>query len=289
MINIKFFIPIFILFLVSCSSQTAEKIETKNQPPTEIITKYTELRSIVSKEVNDTFYVYVRLPKHYKTETKSYPVLYLLDGDIAFDMSTSIIRYLQYAEDVPDIIIIGIGYGTMLNDNNLNFRERDYSFTNIPLLKYGSGGADNYLKFLKNELIPYVEKNYRTNKNRILDGYSLGGLFSIYTLLKDNNLFTSYIAGSPYLKENLDSLITLSKKIGNLNNRVFITVGETEDNKNFHYPIEKIYSTLRRISKDKSNIKMVEFKNGTHFTCPAEALTYGMKFVFQREMEDKKK
>ncbi len=275
------------MLLGSCNSNQKEKIQTKNQPPTEVITKYTELKSIISKEVDDTFYVYVRLPKHYKTEKKSYPVLYLLDGDIAFNMSTSIIRYLQYAGDVPDIIIIGIGYGTKMNDNNLNFRERDYSFTKIPQLKNG-GGADNYLRFLIKELIPFVEKNYRTNGNRILDGYSLGGLFSIYTLLKENNLFTSYIAGSPYLKENLDSLLTLTNKLGKLNNRVFITVGETEDKKNFHDPIEKIYDALRKISNDKSNIQMVEFKNGTHFTCPSEALTYGMKFVFQNEMNDKK-
>ena len=274
------------MLIGSCNSNQKEKIQTKNQPPTEVITKYTELKSIISKEVDDTFYVYVRLPKHYKTENKSYPVLYLLDGDIAFDMSTSIIRYLQYAGDVPDVIIIGIGYGTMMNDNNLNFRERDYSFTRIPQLKNG-GGADNYLKFLRKELIPFVERSYRTNGNRILDGYSLGGLFSIYTMLKENNLFTSYIAGSPYLKENLDSLLTLTNTIGTLNNRVFITVGETEDNENFHHPIEKIYTALRKIAIEKSNVKMVEFKNGTHYTCPSEALTYGMKFVFQKETNNK--
>ena len=106
-------------------------------------------------------------------------------------------------------------------------------------------------------------------------------------MLKENNLFTSYIAGSPYLKENLDSLLTLTNTIGTLNNRVFITVGETEDNENFHHPIEKIYTALRKIAIEKNNVKMVEFKNGTHYTCPSEALTYGMKFVFQKETNNK--
>ena len=258
--KVQIFIAIIALFFVSCNSQTPEKTETKDKTPTKVVTKYTELKTIISKEVDDTFYVYVRLPKHYKTETKSYPVLYLLDGDIAFDMSTSIIRYLQYEKDVPDIIIIGIGYGTMMNDNNLNFRERDYAFTKIPQLK-NSGGADNYLKFLRNELIPFVEKNYRANDNRILEGYSLGGLFSIYTMLKENDLFTSYIAGSPYLKANLDSLLTLTKKLKVLNNKFFMSVGETEDNENFHFPIEKFYKSISRISKNKKNILVANIPN----------------------------
>jgi uncharacterized protein len=278
MIKIKsqIFITILSIIFVFCSSPQKNE---ENKIPNSVITKYTELKTIISKEVDDTFYVYVRLPKHYKSETENYPVLYLLDGDIAFDMSTSIIRYLQYANDVPDLIIIGIGYGTMLNDGNLNFRERDYTFTKIAQLK-DSGGADKYLKFLKNELVPFVEKNYRTDGNRILEGYSLGGLFTIYTMLTENNLFSSYIAGSPYLKENIDSLITLSKQSKKYNKKLFVTVGEKEDNDDFRKPISKLFNAVSEISENKNNIKMEVFKNGTHFTCPSEALTYGIQFIF---------
>lgn len=97
----------------------------------DVLTKYTELKIFFSEEVKDSFYLYIRVPKNYEKENKSYPVLYLLDGDISFNMATSIVRYLQYAKDVPEIIIVGIGYGSMMNDDKINYRERDYSISKM--------------------------------------------------------------------------------------------------------------------------------------------------------------
>ncbi|MCB0751623.1 MAG: alpha/beta hydrolase, partial [Ignavibacteriae bacterium] len=186
----------FLLMIISCNSP--EKNPQFSEPQN-ITTKYTELKKIISTEVGDTFYVYIRVPKKYADKNDHYPVLYLLDGDIDFNMATSIVRYLQYGKEAPDLIIVGIGYGTMMDDSEQNFRKRDYTFTKIDKLEQ-SGGADKFLCFLSKELIPFIDKNYRTTEKRILNGYSLGGLFTIYASLKESNLFDSYIAGSPYIK-----------------------------------------------------------------------------------------
>lgn len=263
--------------IIGCTSNETDKQTDKYKS---IITKYTEIREIASSEVNDTFYTYIRLPKFYNERKENYPVLYLLDGDIAFNMSTSIVRYLQYGKDIPDIIIVGIGYGTMMNDSEQNYRERDYSISKVDRFP-NSGGGENFLKFIEKELIPTIENNYRTDSLRILSGYSLGGLAAINSLVTKPHLFDYYIAGSPYLINDIDLLSGKAEKLEVFPKmkKLFISVGEMENSTDYHQPINKISEILQ--SKDNFKVNFQQFENGTHFTCPAEALTYGLQFLFK--------
>jgi predicted alpha/beta superfamily hydrolase len=266
------------LLNISCNSKNGNEKESKYD---EIITKYTEIKQIISSEVDDTFYVYIRLPKHYETSNKRYPVLYLLDGDIAFNMATSVIRYLQFGKDVPDLIIVAPGYGTLLNDKETNFRERDYTFSENKRFEV-SGGGNNYLHFFKKELIPLIDSRYRTNSQRILNGYSLGGLFTIHTLLSSPNTFNSYIAGSPYIRNDLDLLLEKADMLSKteLNKKLFVSVGELEDTSEYHIPINSLLSEIKKSHGIETLFSEIE--NGTHYSCPPEALTYGLKFLFNQ-------
>lgn len=261
----------------SCTINNKEENDTKYN---EIVTKHTEIKQIISKEVGDTFYIYIKLPKHYNDSIKRYPVLYLLDGDIDFNMAMSIVRYLQYGKDLPEMIIVAIGYATMLSDNEVNHRERDYTISKSEGFNE-SGGGKQYLEFLKNELLPLIDSKYRTNDFRVLNGYSLGGLFVINAFIESPELFNGYIAGSPYLAKDEKLLLEKMDLLSGVREKrkIFISVGETEDKTQYHNPINSIYSRL----KEENNISILftEFKNGTHFTCPPEALTYGLQFIFR--------
>ena len=122
---------------------TRKSVEQDNKY-SNIITKYTEIKQIISNEVDDTFYVFVRLPKYYNESEKRYPVLYLLDGDISFNMAVSVVRYLQFGKDIPDLIIVAPAYGTLLNDDETNFRERDYTISQIERFPGSGGGRKLY-------------------------------------------------------------------------------------------------------------------------------------------------
>jgi predicted alpha/beta superfamily hydrolase len=58
------------------------------------------------------------------------------------------------------------------------------------------GGADNFIRFIKSELAPYVEKNYRTDGSRVLAGQSFSALFALYAFLKEPDLFDACLLGS---------------------------------------------------------------------------------------------
>jgi tetratricopeptide (TPR) repeat protein len=93
-------------------------------------------------------------------------------------------------------------------------------------------GADLSIKFLKEELIPFVEKNYRTNSFRILHGHSVGGLFTMYTLFNYPDLFTAYIAGSPWFQNNDQYWLKNIEKMAKVrkvdDKFLFMTVGKEE-------------------------------------------------------------
>ena len=96
---------------------------------------------------------------------------------------------------MPDIVIVGITYSGAHPDYDA-LRATDYTPT--PGDRKGSGDGPKFLHFMKAELIPFIELNYRGDPTRrILGGHSLGGLFTLYAMLTDPTLFWGYLAGSP--------------------------------------------------------------------------------------------
>jgi len=96
---------------------------------------------ITSEIVADSFFILVSVPNGYYSNEKRFPVLYVLDGDIAFGMAASISRYLQIGDNIPELIVVGIGYGS-LTKSAAKKRRRDYRPTQ-------TGGAENFLQFLR--------------------------------------------------------------------------------------------------------------------------------------------
>lgn len=280
--KIVLLLVVLILFSLSTFAQTENKNDSKIS---KIIPNYTELRIIHSQIINDDYYLYIKLPKSYKDSDKSYPVIYLLDGDIAFTMAWSTVRYLQYGKHLPEVIIVGIGYGSLISSDEENMRERDYTISKFRD-RYDSGNGEDFLKFLKAELIPYIDSEYRSKPDeRIINGYSLGGLFVMYAFLTNHELFNGYIAGSPYLSSDIEYLQKLlmesSEVLRSSKAKLFISYGELEE-KNFYVePVEKIVNNLDEINFNETNIHKRIFEGGSHFTCPSEAMVYGLKFVFE--------
>lgn len=238
-----------------------------------------------SRFVDDTFHIFISLPDDYNISTKKYPVLYLLDGDIAFGMATSIARYLQFGKTIPELIIVGIGYGAIKEEDG-NMRKRDYSPSkkkNNP----NTGGASEFLEFITAELIPFIDSTYRTNPNdRTINGYSLGGLFAFYTLFNSPKTFNRYIIGSPYLLWDNFIIFNIEEgaavKYTEINAGVFISVGSEESEEKYFNPIDEMVSTIEERNYKGLNLQTKVFEGGTHLLGPPEALGYGLVSVFGR-------
>lgn len=134
--------------------------------------------------------IWIYLPENYTTSKKTYPVLYMHDGQNIFDDATS--GFGEWGVDEAldslgakhkEIIVVAI-------DNGADKRLNEYSPYNME--KYGKGEGDQYVDFLVQTLKPYIDQHYRTKKdekNTFIAGSSMGGLISFYAMLKYPKIF----------------------------------------------------------------------------------------------------
>jgi predicted alpha/beta superfamily hydrolase len=239
----------------------------------------TQKKIIISKNVEDVFDIYISVPDDYQDSDISYPVLYVLDGDVAYGMATSIARYLQIGGNIPELIVVGIGYGTV-DKSGGNERRRDYR-------PEENGGAENFLSFLNNELFPYIDSTYRTIPGeRTIEGYSIGGLFALYTLFTKPETFNRYIVGSPYLLWNNSSIYSYEEnspeKIGDKELNIFMSVGSEESEEKYYNPIDSLVAKIQERNYPNVVLDTKVFDGSTHLTGPPETITFGLLYVFSK-------
>ena len=135
---------------------------------------------------NRKFLVYT--PPSYNDTTylpRRYPVLYLLDGDAHFHSVTGLIQILGTGINgtfvVPEMIVVAIPNTNRSRDMTPTRTDRDANGKPQPALA-STGGMPNFLTFIKTELIPRIERDYRTAPYRVFVGHSLGGITAIDAL-----------------------------------------------------------------------------------------------------------
>jgi predicted alpha/beta superfamily hydrolase len=119
----------------------------------------------------------------------------MTDGDTHIGHTAATIEFLARVGRMPEMIVVGVTNTDRLRDLTPT-RTKTSNIKDAPV---GGGGGDKFLKFIETELIPTVEKNYRTQPFRIHAGHSLGGLMAVHSLITQPELFNAYIACSPSL------------------------------------------------------------------------------------------
>lgn len=145
--------------------------------------------SIKSEILHGSSRILIHLPDNYGTSNKSYPVMFRLNGNPAMMLETvsAVNRLALDQEIIPEMIIVSIE--TISGKDMWPVNTKYYP-------EPETLGANNFLSFIEKELIPYVEKRFRTNGDRILYGQSMTAVFTIYAFLAQPKLFNSYIACS---------------------------------------------------------------------------------------------
>ncbi|OKY27254.1 alpha/beta hydrolase [Thalassotalea sp. PP2-459] len=152
-----------------------------------------KIDSLPSKILAEQRELLIHLPNNYQLNTElDYPVLYLLDGQRNFNHVIGSLDLHNQDNNAQEMIIVAIKNTHRTRDFTPTYDE-SYNEWGI------SGGADNFLDFLEQELIPYINKNYRTNKFKVLSGHSLSGLFAVYAMQTRPELFQAHFAFSPSL------------------------------------------------------------------------------------------
>jgi predicted alpha/beta superfamily hydrolase len=243
----------------------------------------TQLKQITSSIVaGQEYQLHIMLPGNYASSNKLYPVVYLMDSQWDFPLVTALYGQQYYDGFIPQMIIVGVTWGGT-NPNPDSLRARDYTPTNVRGTPQ-SGGADKFLSFMKEELFPFIERNYRADKNdRTLMGCSLGGLFTTYALFSHPEMFQRYVATSPAFMWDNEVLYQYEKKYAasksNPPAKLFMCIGGVERSvpgfqKLTKYLNDQHYSSLQ--------IESRVLENTGHSGTKGEGFARGLQFAFKR-------
>jgi predicted alpha/beta superfamily hydrolase len=193
--NKKFILIVMVLLIGLSGFQT--KIFALENAEDIILGTYKKFPSVLLGE--DVTY-FIKLPDNYEKTAGKYPVIYVLNSQMISTVAcaSATIDRLSF-ELIPEMILVGI--------SNTG-RAGSY----MPIAPDGKpGGADDFLHFLTEEFLPFIDRTYRTFDFHILMGQSNTGLFAIYAYLNSPETFNGCIAASPSLGWCLDLMIELAR------------------------------------------------------------------------------
>jgi predicted alpha/beta superfamily hydrolase len=287
-------------FLIGCVLiagvlEAQEKSETKAQsvaPGTTTITSFDKDHTIVgwveiipfeSKIFHNTRMLRVLVPANYfspHNAHRTYPVLYMQDGQNLFDEATSnhgewhvdeTVEHLVGSFKIPPMFVVGIDHVGA---------QRTAEYLPYPTAHSQDAGSrderevhgKDYAKFLLTEVMPFIEKKYRVSRgaaNTGLGGSSHGGDISLYTVLQHPGIFGHVLIESPVLSIGDDQLIKDAAKAKQLPLKMYLGIGtsETPDpgpNADIVKSVEELERVLRNKGMGPARLKVVVDEGAQH-------------------------
>jgi|TARA_B110001454_G_scaffold98363_1_gene93048 predicted alpha/beta superfamily hydrolase len=267
--------------------------------------KNTEQIEIFSEEIDQKFIINVGLPPNYSEENAKYPVVYVTDAGSNFSGLMSSLPLMQLANDLPHFILIGIDYKSKKSNDFMSLRNRDLTPTNDSIWMSGQkemykifgdlpeaepGGAKEFLKFIDRKVKPLINDKYHVNSSdQTYCGFSLGGLFGLFTLFTSPKSFNRYVIGSPSIwwdnKHILQVEEEYSKNNKELPAKIFMSIGDLEeegDSGAFRMVtnVKSLSKTLKKRNYEGLIMKTVILEDETHCSAIAATLNRGLRSVF---------
>jgi predicted alpha/beta superfamily hydrolase len=243
----------------------------------------TQMRKLASSSTRYEYHIHIALPAGYAGGDKTYPTLYVLDPHLTFGMSAEITRLLAFGQELPQLICVGIGFTGPEKDIE-SYQVRDY----VPKAQVDeprSGGAENFLRFIREDLIPFVDAEYRVDpKDKCFLGYSLAGLFGLYTLFHHPDTFQRYLISSPWMDPDDLQVFSFETEYAtthsDLTAQVFIGAGSLE--------LEFVVANIQKLEKALQNrnypnlrLETYMFEGETHLSVVPQSISRGLKIVYE--------
>lgn len=227
----------------------------------------------------------IYLPNGYsKATSKTYPVVYLLDGSVDEDFIhiAGLVQFgsFSWINMLPETIVVGIA--------NID-RKRDFTYptTNEKDKKDfpTTGSSEKFIRFIEKELQPFITKEYKVNTTKTLIGQSLGGLLATEILFKKPDLFDNYIIISPSLWWDNQSLLTWDAPSYKKKKTIYIAVGK--EGKVMEETAEELYKKLNKTKRKNTSTFFEFFEAQNHGDVLHLAVYSAFEKVFERKKAKK--
>jgi len=229
--------------------------------------------TLYSRIFDEERFLQIHLPEFYQGSENVYPVIYVNMGELFFTQVSAVADFLSMNDRMPECIVVGIEVPNPGEDLAIpRWRNRD-----------GTERINLYQKFLAEELIPYINENYRTAGYNILYGYSIGSAFALYTLLKVGDTFDAYIASSPNFYWRDSTLLKLADstfRAGTPNDKkLFFCIGGRE-RADWIKSQEDFIGILSEFNPQRLVWDRTVYPDDEHMETPLLSIYDGLKFIF---------
>ena len=266
----------------------------------------TQQFEIFSKEINQEFFINIGLPPNYSEDHDKYPVVYVTDAGPNFSGLMGSIPLMQLVNDLPSFVLVGISYKSQNSMDSMSLRNRDLTPTNDKvwmatqkdmykifgedLPQVEAGGAKYFLDFINDEIKPFINNKYYVDTtDQTYCGFSLGGLFGLYTLFNSSNSFKRYVIGSPSIWWDDRYILKVeeeyAKKNKNLSAKVFMSIGDLEEEEGDNFKMilnmKTLSKTLLSRKYEGLDLKTAIFEDETHCSAISATLNRGLRNVFK--------
>ena len=234
-----------------------------------------------SNTLNEDRVVWIRTPQNYEKTQGPFPVLYLADGSTYINLVASTMDLLVLDDRMPPLVIVGIANTDRTRDmtpSHADEKNPDGTVHADPT----SGGADHFVDFIQNELMPEIERRYRVAPYKIFVGHSFGGLLAVHILITRPDMFQAYIAASPSLWWDNQSTLHQAQDFfaahAELNKVLFFDLGN--EGAEMDSPFNALQKTLTDKTPKDFHWKSAVYPDEDHGTSVLRGYYDGLREIF---------
>jgi predicted alpha/beta superfamily hydrolase len=226
--------------------------------------------TIDSDKLSEARELKIQLPRNYDPKAdRVYPLVVVLDGDYLFEPVAGNIDYQAYWEGIPDCIVVGVNQEATRED------DMSYDMDTSEL----NPESENFYAFLKEELLPYIEQNYKVSSFRMIVGHELSANYVNYFLLKKQSFFRAYVSLSPDLAPNMKD--ELPKHLSELQEETFYYMATADtDFKSLRATITECDSKLKTVENAKLKYEFNNFNDTNHYSLVGMGIPKALNKIF---------
>ncbi|MFC2118953.1 alpha/beta hydrolase-fold protein [Bacteroidota bacterium] len=251
-------IPLFLFLNKVGYTQDEDKIVIGN--------KVSMHSNIFDREIEFSIHV----PENYDKSNKRYPVLYTCLTQ--FEMVSGIVKNLYELYLIPETIVI-------------NIDSYEYGYLTPTTVERNSnwGKADLFLQFFKDELFPIIDSTYRTHPYRIIFSGAIGGVFTIYSIIAEPDIFNAGIAPIPWIIYDRENKYLINNTESFLNKNEYHNFLYIAMDNEFEVlqDLETFVNVLRKFPKQGLEWKYYFWPEEDHYSTGPRSIHSGLRSLFK--------